>query len=150
MQVFKSKIFKRVYSLVTLVIIFTICYELVTACLEKVTYATYFNKEIDEIIENDETVDLLFVGTSRLYHSMIPSVFEKKLGCDNVLVAATATQPMCGTYYYLKDLVETVHPKKVIINVTFDVMLNEATIQPCLLVYDRLSVKNRIPFVWNL
>lgn len=149
MQVFKSKTFKRIFAIVSLVVLLVIAYVVITEQLRNVTYATYFNEELQEILDNQEEVDLVFVGSSRLYHSMVPRIFEEKLGFDNVLVAATATQPICGTYYYLKDLVERVNPKMVIINVTFDGLLNENSAQPCLLVYDRLSLKNKIPFVFE-
>lgn len=149
MQVFSNKTFKRIFALVSLMVLLVLVYVVVTKQLENVTYATYFNAELEEIEKNKESVDLVFVGSSRLYHSMVPSILEEKLGYDNVLVAATATQPICGTYYYLKDLVERVKPQKVIINVTFDGLLNENSAQPCLLVYDRLSFKNKISFVFE-
>jgi len=147
MRIFKNKTFKRIYALVSLVLIYILAYTFITRQLSDVTYGNYFEKDIDAVVENGEDAGLIFIGASRLYHAMIPSVFEEKLGYDNVLVAATATQPICGTYYYLKELIETVKPEKVVIDATFDRMLNEISVQPCLLVNDRLSLKNRISFV---
>lgn len=149
MQVFKNKTFKRIFSILSLIALLIVIYAVVTNQLKNVTYATYFNAELQEIEENKETVDLVFVGSSRLYHSIVPSILEEKLGYDNVLVAATATQPICGTYYYLKDLIERVHPKEVVINVTFEGLINENSAQPCLLVYDRLSIRNKFSFVFE-
>jgi len=147
MQVFKGKLFRRIFSLITLVAVFIVSYAFVTEKLSNTTYRTYFEHDIDEILKNGESVDLVFVGASRMYQSMVPSILEEKLGYENVLVGSTATQPICGTYYYMKELIETVHPKEFIIDVTWDRLLNEIAPQPCLLIYDRLSVKNRIPFV---
>lgn len=149
MQVFKNKTFKRLFGLVSFVVIYFLVYTFITNELSNVTYGTYFKADLDEIIENEEEVDMIFFGASRLYHSMLPSVFEENMGYENVLVAATATQPISGTYYYMKELLDVVHPKRIVIDVTFDRLLNEDTVQPCLLVYDRLSLKNKIPFVLN-
>ncbi|MBQ7360447.1 MAG: hypothetical protein IJW63_10165 [Lachnospiraceae bacterium] len=149
MQVFKNKTFKRIFALLSFVFIFCVTYYVITDQLSSTTYGTYFQKDIEEIKANEEEVGLIFFGASRLYHAMVPSIFEEKMGYENVLVAATATQPLSGTYYYMKELVETVKPERIVIDVTFDRLLNEDTVQPCLLVNDRLSLKNSIPFVFN-
>lgn len=149
MRIFKNKTFKRIYAFASLVLIYVLVYTFITEQLSDITYGDYLEKDIDSIVENQEDVGLIFIGASRLYHGMIPSVFEEKLGYDNVLIAATAIQPMCGTYYYMKELVETVKPERIIVDITFDRLLNETHVQSCLLVNDRLSSKNQIPFVLN-
>ena len=111
MRIFKNKTFKRIYAFASLVLIYVLVYTFITEQLSDITYGDYLEKDIDSIVENQEDVGLIFIGASRLYHGMIPSVFEEKLGYDNVLIAATAIQPMCGTYYYMKELVETVKPE---------------------------------------
>ncbi len=147
MQVFKSRTFKRIYSVVSFVVIFAIVYTVITKELADTTYASYFENDIKAIVENEEDVELIFFGASRLYHAVIPEVFEEKLGYDNVLIAATAMQPISGTYYYMKDMLETVQPERIIIDVTWDRLLNERAIQPDLLIYDRLSLNSKITYV---
>ena len=149
MRLFKSKAFKRIYSLVTLVLILVVTYNFITDELNNVTFARYMEEELKPIRENKEDVELIFFGSSRVYQAFRPSIFEEKLEYENVVLGATASQPMCGSYYYMKEMIEEFHPQKVILNVTFDGLLNGEVLQTRLLIYDRLSLKNKIPFVLN-
>lgn len=149
MQVFKSKTFKRIVSLAVLLLMLIGTYTIITETLSDTTYRTYFEKDVKKIKDNNEDVDIVFVGASRMYMSIVPSVLEEKLGVSNVLVGSTATQPICGSYYYIKELIKDVHPKKVILDVTWDRLLNEKQAQALLLVYDRLSGVNKIDYAFN-
>lgn len=149
MQLFKSKTFKRIFALVTLVLLLGFTYRFITDEFNNVTFGIYMEEELKKIRESGEEVDLIFFGSSRVYQSFMPSIFEEKLGYENVILGATASQPICGSYYYMKELIEQFHPKKVVLNVTFDGLLNEEILQTRLLIYDRLSLKNKIPFVLN-
>ncbi len=146
MQAFKSKTFKRIISLVVFLAMLVGAYALITETLADATYGTYLEKDVKKIKDNNENVDIVFVGASRMYMSIVPSVLEDKLGLSNVLVCSTATQPICGSYYYIKELIEDVHPKKVVLDVTWDRLLNEKQAQALLLVYDRLSGVNKIDY----
>ena len=143
MRIFKNEIFRRVSSLVLLIfLVFAFDYGL-GIVLEPVTYATYFNHDTEMIEKSGQTVDLLFVGASKVYRSFVPEVFEDELGLNCVVNAGSSAQPICGTYYELKDLVERLHPEKVFLDVTWDKMLKEANLQGRLIVCDRLSCWNR-------
>lgn len=147
MQVFKNKTFKNIMSAIVLVALIIVCYIFFSDMLSDVTYNSYFEHDLKTIEKNNEDVDVIFVGASKIYMSMIPSVFEEKLDVQNAIVAATATQLMPGTYYYMQDLIERFHPDRFVIDVNWDRMMNGYAVQPDLIVYDRLSLKNKISFV---
>ena len=117
--------------------------------LSPVTYSDYFNHDLEKLEENKEDIDLLLVGDSRLYSSFDARIFEEKLGLDNVVVASSSSQPICGSYYLIKDYIERFHPKKIILGLDCDEMIEDARVQAMLLVTDRLSLKNRLEMFKN-
>ena len=147
MQIFKNKIFKRVISLLTLVAMI-ICLDWgIGEVLEPITYSTYFNHDIATIEESENGADVIFMGASRVYRTFVPQIFEDYWNVDCVINAGSSSQPICGTYYQLKDLIEKVHPDKVYIGVTFDWLTSNEdnnNIMGRLIVTDRLSLKNKI------
>jgi hypothetical protein len=112
--------------------------------LAPVTYADYFNHELEALEESGEDIDLLMVGDSRLYSAFDSRIFEEKMGLDNVFVASTSSQPICGSYYMIKDYIERFHPKKIILGLDCDEMIEDARVQAMLLVIDQLSMKNKL------
>ena len=146
MQVFKSKAFKRVMSVLVLILITVALYRLATDNLKGVTYYDFLNYDLEKIREKDEEIDLVFLGASRTFMSMVPSVLEEKISAENVVVFSTAMQPFCGSYYYLKDIIKYYDPKKVVIDVSWDRLINEKEPQACLLIYDRLKGLNKLEF----
>lgn len=146
MLIFKNKIFQRVMSPIIILLLLVLIDSGVGELLEPVTYATYFNHDVKDIEDTEEVVDIVFIGASRVYRTFVPDIFEKKLGLNCVVNAGSSSQPICATYYELKDLVERVHPRKVFIGVTWDQLIsdNSDRLQGKLIVYDRLSLTNRL------
>lgn len=137
---------RRIISLITLLAMIFFVFRGVGDLLSPVSYQEYFERDL-EIIENEnQKVDMMFVGASRVYMTMIPSVFEEKMNRDCVIVAGTAEQPVCGTYYIIKDYAERFHPEHIYIGVTFGSLLNEPHWLGKDIVYDRLSLKNKLLF----
>ena len=148
MRIFKAKTFQRICSLVILIAFLVVGIVVMGEALTPISYATYFNHDIKTIEENNQGVGLVFVGASRVFHSYVPEIFEQELGTNCVVNAGSSAQPICGTYYQLKDLVERLHPENVVIGVTWDGIVGDAkpNQQSMLIVYDRLSVSNKIEF----
>ncbi len=147
MRIFKGEIFQRVLSLsVLLVFIFTGAY-LLGKILTPITYADYFNHDIEIIENNNEHVDIVFVGASRVYRTFVPKVFEDKLELNCVVNAGSSQQPICATYYQLKDLVGKLHPDCAIIDLSYNRLAGVPSRQGRMLVYDRLSFSNRVEYV---
>ena len=144
MRIFKNKIFRRIVSPLLLACLFIALDTGVGELLRPVTYATDFNHDIARIEQTGQEVDMLFVGASRTYRTFVPEVFEEKLGLGCVVNAGSSSQPICATYYELKDLVERIHPKRVCIGVIWNLLTHEPNLQSRLIVLDRLSLRNRL------
>lgn len=146
MQTSKYKYIRRVIAFIVLTAMVIGIFWSVGEVLSPLSFQVYFDRDMDEIKQKNQTVDMMFVGASRVYMSFVPSVFEEKLNQDCVIVAGTAEQPVCGTYYLTKDYVEKYHPKHVVIGVTWNMLLDEPVAHGKAIVYDRLSLKNKILF----
>ncbi|MBQ9867617.1 MAG: hypothetical protein IJM34_11420 [Lachnospiraceae bacterium] len=79
-----------------------------------------FNYDVNRIIKSGKNVDILFLGTSRVHRSTVPSVIEEMTGAGTCLVAASASQKLDGTYMLVKDLYERVHPKVIVVGVQWN------------------------------
>ena len=144
MRIFKNKFIHRAASFIALICMI-FCMDYALGCiLSPVTYATYFLHDLKEIQNSKETADIVFVGASKVYRSYVPEIFENKLGLNIVINAGSSAQPMCGTYYELADLIDRVHPKRVFLDVTWNKLTMKGTLQGKLIVYDRLSFKNKL------
>lgn len=144
MRVFKNKVVRRILSLVLLICLVIVLDLLMEYLLSKVTYANWFNASVREIEASGEDADLVFIGASRTHRTFVPQVFREKLNLTWVLNAGSSGQPVRATYYELKDLIERLHPHHVILGVTWDEMRGGTSLQGRLIVYDRLSLKNRL------
>ncbi|MBR4420924.1 MAG: hypothetical protein IKS69_00145 [Erysipelotrichaceae bacterium] len=135
---------KRAMSLLLIAVMTVVlAYDLGRA-LTPVTYADFYNHEMNLLEDSGAEIDLLMVGDSRLYSSFDPHIFEEKLGLKNVVVASTASQPICGSYYIIKDMIERMKPKKIILGLDCGEMMEEDKVQGMLLVIDRLSPKYKL------
>lgn len=143
MRVFKNKVFRRIVSLFLLLCFIILLDTGMGALLSPPTYATCFNHDM-AAIEREGGADVVFVGASRVYRTFVPQVFEDVLGVRCVVNAGSSSQPICGTYWELKDLVERLHPKRVFIGITWDQLSKAPDLQSRLIVRDRLSLKNRL------
>lgn len=141
-----SKLRKRVASLSVLCIFLVTAAYLLREVLEPISYATYFNHDLKSLEENGVKVDLVFVGASRVYMSFVPEVFEEQLGIDCVINAGSSSQPITGTYWQLKDLLERFHPQYVVLGVPWNQLIIEPDLRGTLLVYDRLQGMNKLRF----
>ena len=149
MQDSKQLIKKRIVSLlVFLLLVCTLCFG-IGKLLEPVTFASYYNHDVEKILNNNEEVELLMVGDSKLYSSMNARILEEKLGYKNVLLASSSSQTIDGSYYLIKDSIEKFHPKKIMLSVDYGTLIEEAKAQGNLLVIDRLSLKNKVSMFRN-
>ncbi len=139
-----KRILKTIGSLFVIVIMTIVLAYALGWALTPVTYADYYDHEMSLLEESGTQIDLLMVGDSRLYSSFDARIFEEELGLDNVVVASTASQPICGSYYIMKDMIERMKPKKIILGLDCGEMMEEDKVQGMLLVIDRLSPKNKL------
>ena len=148
MRIFKNKTLGRVLSLLSIVLLIIGMDQGLGYLLEpvdSVSYATYFNCDIRQLEKAGEKADAVFAGASRTHCTFDPAVFEEELGLNCAINAGTPGQPICGTYFEVKDMIERLHPDRMYIGVMIDSLLEgEDDTIARLYVYDRLSLKNKI------
>lgn len=147
MRIFRGRISQRILSLLVLMALITAETYIIGELLTPISYADYFNHDMELIEQKNQHVDSVFIGGSRTYRTFAPKSFEEKIGWNCVVNAGTSQQPLCATYYQLKDLVERVHPEYVILGVTTNRLLGEPTRQGKMLVYDRVSFLTKVEYV---
>lgn len=69
----------------------------------------------------ENTLDMVFVGSSHAYCTFDPEIFDKALG-TNGFQMGTPLQHPDTTYYLLKEIYETQTPKTVVMEVYWDVL----------------------------
>ena len=151
MRIFKDKTLSRILSALLIAALIIGMDWCMGQLLEPISYATCFNRDIKELEESGTSADVVFIGASRVLRGFVPKVFEDNWGVNCVINAGTPGQPICATYYELKDMIERMHPDRVYIGVTIDRLLdeNEDSLQLRLSVFDRLSLKNKLLMTLN-
>ena len=129
---------KKVVAFVLLCIMLIVTEMILSYLLTPISYADYFNHDIEQIKKNNEDVSMIFVGASRTYRSFVPSIFEEKIG-GTVINAGSSSQPISATYYQSKELIKEFHPQYLILGVTYDQLISEDSTQGKLIVCDRLK-----------
>ena len=130
---------KKFFALILLILMLIVTERIFGYLLTPVSYADYYNYDIQDIKDKKENVSMIFAGASRTYRTFVPSIFEETLGIDKVINAGSSSQPISATYYQTKELVKEFHPKYVVIGVTYDQLISEESTQGKLIVYDRLK-----------
>lgn len=145
----KLKVLRRIVAIVLIIALVILIDTGMNVLLSPVTYANYFNHEMAEIEKAGKKVDLIFCGASRTHMTFAPQVMEEKLNLGCVVNAATAGQPIRGTYYAVKDMIERFHPEQMVIGVVWNGLNGGNGMQGRLVVYDRLSLKNKFLMAVN-
>ncbi len=145
-----SKVFTRVISLITLLLLLIALEISFGLLLEPISYATYFNHDIKELKAENADADLIFVGASRVYRSFVPEIFETELEMDNVINAGSSSQPISGSYFQLKELFQSFNPEYVVLGVSGDALRSEYYTQANLIVLDRLHGLNRLQYAFEV
>ncbi|MCR4745900.1 MAG: DUF1574 domain-containing protein [Lachnospiraceae bacterium] len=140
------------FRLAAVVLIFMIAVEFITYyCFSNNYRALYWNSDISDIIEKGENVDMIFVGTSRIYQGISPEIIENELGLKNVCDAASPEQDVKGRYYLLKDMLESFTPKYVVLEAGMNSLKIETKNEfNRNVTMDRLrSLKNKIAYFFD-
>ncbi len=143
-----SKAKTYIISAVSFAVMLAVSLLILGNLLEPISQSFYFNHDMQEIKDNDENVEMIFVGASRTARSFIPAIFEEEMGLDCVINAASSSQNIWGSYYQLKELLKDHHPRYVVLGVVENT-LRSGLVQADLIVSDRLSGLNKLSFYWN-
>lgn len=108
--------FKKVAVRICAVLAFVIVFESVV----RYAYEGWKTRTVVSKMERDElkgTIDTLFCGTSVVYRGFNPVLYDEKMG-TNSFNLATASQPIKGTYYLIRDTVEENPVKEIYLGIT--------------------------------
>lgn len=107
----------------------------------------YWNKDIARIVDSGENVEMIFMGTSRMFQGISPGVIEEEMDYQNVCDGASPQQDIKGRYYLLKDMLEDFTPKYVVLEAGMNSLKEEQRISAKRTTMDRItSIKNRIGY----
>ena len=124
------------------------------------TYSDDYTAELNEFAENGVNPDVVFLGSSRTFHSFVPCVFEEALGIGSAapagsdesrhiaLNAGSALQTPEGSYYALKDLLDRgFRPRCAVLGVSYNLMTTQVWAQADLILMDRLTPQNKADYL---
>ena len=146
----KKKIYrKRIISIVILAAVLIVGGYFLGYALTPPNFNMHIAHELKQIEEGSGKIDMMFVGASRVYHSFIPTIFEEKLGYEEVYNFGAANAPYSATYYQLKNMAERYHPSRVVIGVTLDELVDEEWLRGKMVIWDRLNLKGKLEFLFG-
>ena len=116
-----KKVIKRVLKVIAFILAVVLVEQALCFALIPVSFQHWANHDRDELAEK---VDTVFVGDSLCMFAMQPSVVDEKLGCCS-FNAATASQPLIASYYYLKDYMAGNKIKRVFLAVDYTNLVTE-------------------------
>ena len=141
-----SNLFKRIASIIILIAFIVVPSVILGNLMQPLSHAMYFDHDLDVIEAEGSGVDMVFLGTSRVYRTFVPEIIEKEMDMDCVINAATASQPICASYYQLEYLIKKFHPQNVVLGVGWETLMTEPGRQSRLIMYDRLKGTTRFKY----
>lgn len=106
-------------------LVFIIVNTIIAGVYEYPTYKSVQNKtnrnylKWDAIHSNENTFDIIIIGTSRCYSSFNPAIIDSVLGTNSYNMA-TSAQDIAETYYSLQEIFEYQNPKYVVLDMFFE------------------------------
>lgn len=132
----------RNFKKIVLMFVVLICMEgLAGFLLEPVTYQHSLDRELEYMEKQGWFPDMVLLGDSMVLCGLVPEAMEETMeGELCVLNAATGSQQVWGSYYYLEDLAEQYELKYVILGVDqWAFTQQEQSIKRDLIVLDRIK-----------
>lgn len=132
----------RNFKKILLMAVILVCMESVMGfMLEPVTFQHSLERELNYMEKQGWVPDMVFLGDSRMACGISPGAVEEALGEEFcVLNAATGSQQIWGSYYYLKDLLNQYELKCVVMGVDqWAFTRQEKSVQKDLIVLDRIK-----------
>lgn len=120
------KFFIRIMIFIIIIIPIYICigkeYE---ASTEHNQISTQLKQRFDDFYALDEdTLDILFIGSSHSYCTFDPDIFDTALGTSSFQMGTSAQQPDT-TYFLLQEILKTQKPELIVLDIYWDVLDKE-------------------------
>lgn len=132
----------RSFKKIVLMAVILFCMESVMSfLLEPVTFQHALDRELKYMEQQGWDPDVVLLGDSMVACGLVPGAMEEALGEDFcVLNAATGSQQVWGSYYYLRDLMDRYELKCVVMGVDqWAFTRQEKSIKRDLIVLDRIK-----------
>lgn len=132
----------RSFKKIVLIIIVLLCMEWIMAfLLEPVTYQRTLDRELKYMERQGWNPNMVLFGDSMISCGLVPGAMEEVLGEDFcVLNAATGSQQVWGSYYYLEDLLDQYELRCVVMGIDqWAFTQQEKSIKRDLIVLDRIK-----------
>lgn len=99
-----------------------------------------FNKKRFEDFYNlkNDSLDMVFVGSSHSYCTFDPEIFDKKLGTNSFQMGMPLQHPD-STYYTLREVLEYQKPKVVVMEIYWDLLKNDFEINQVKMLFQVLQ-----------
>lgn len=141
----------RSFKKIILMAVILLCMEgIMSFLLEPVTYQHTLDRELKYMEQQGWNPNVVLLGDSMVACGLVPGAMEEALGEDFcVLNAATGSQQVWGSYYYLEDLMNQYELKCVVMGVDqWAFTQQEKSIKRDLIVLDRIkSPRIRMKYV---
>ena len=108
---------KTVRTNIIKTIAFLLLAAVIFSCLNSILVFKYSDgfKQMDAFYrQDDDTVDVLILGSSHAFESFIPSVFWDNYGYSSFIMSASV-QPLWNSYFYMEEALKTQTPKVIIL-----------------------------------
>jgi hypothetical protein len=133
----------RNFKTVALFIILMVIVEnLFTFMLEPVTYKHQLNEDLRVEKAQGITPDMVVIGDSTIRSGLDPRILKNRIpGIHCVLNAGTSSQSLCGTYFYLKDILKKYDIKIAVVGISYWQLMNarSTALKKEFIVLDRIS-----------
>ena len=114
----KSKlhiVYELAVLLLTVLLLFAVLFQLgYRLTPERMTYGSVWSSYLQE---EEQSVDVLFMGSSRVYCNVSPARIFEKCGVTSYVMAGPS-QTVSLTYYYLRECLKTQSPRYVFVEVS--------------------------------
>ena len=162
MQTSKSKWTKRIAGALSLLVFLAGMNAGLNYLLVEHTYADDYVADLEALKADGSNAKIVFLGSSRTFHSFVPEVFEEAFGIGTgalkgtseekeiALNAGSALQTPEGSYYALKDLLDRgFKPEYAIMGVSYNLLTTQLWAQADLILLDRMTPKNYLDYLLN-
>jgi hypothetical protein len=112
-------IFKRTVRIIIFILCFAVLFSRVSNILERKSLEGAWNMTLKVggfYNEPEDSMDVMFFGSSHMYCSIDPTMLERQTGLKSY-VFATQQQPLWISYHYLKEALKTQSPETVVLEV---------------------------------
>ncbi len=118
-----NRIVKKILSVICFIIFFILIRELLRYCLVDDT-KSYTRISMHEFYTSKENIDILFIGSSHTYRSIVPQIADKSFG-KYTFNAGSSSQGMDGSLAITKEAIKEYDIKEIYLEVCYEIAVLE-------------------------